>query len=172
MHTDGLIIIDVQQGFMGSGTDHIPGRVEPLQDRFETVLITRFFNPEGSLHRKLIGWHRFGPGTADIELAFKPAATARIFDKSTYSALTPGIVTILQQNKVGRVFLCGIATDNCVLKTAVDVFEKGLEPVVITDATASHGGPEAHDCGLRLLERFIGAGQLRETADLAGLLKG
>jgi len=61
--------------------------------------------------------------------------------------------------------LCGIATDGCVLKTAVDAFERGIEPVVVVDACASHAGNAVHEAGLLLLGRFIGAGQLRSVAD-------
>jgi nicotinamidase-related amidase len=61
--------------------------------------------------------------------------------------------------------LCGIATDGCVLKSAVDAFERGIEPVVVTDACASHAGREIHEAGLLLLARFIGPGQLKSAAD-------
>jgi hypothetical protein len=36
---------------------------------------------------------------------------------------------------------------------------------VVTDASASHGGSEAHDAGLLVARRFIGAGQLVSAAD-------
>jgi len=55
---------------------------------------------------------------------------------------------------------CGIATDGCVLKTAVDLFEAGIRPVVLTDAVSSHAGDEVHQAGLLLISRFIGGEQL------------
>ena len=68
----------------------------------------------------------------------------------------------MKQNRVERVHLCGIATDNCVLKSAVDLFEAGLEPLVLAADCASHGGPECHAAGLLLLARFIGAERVIE----------
>ncbi len=57
-------------------------------------------------------------------------------------------------------------TDICVLKTAVDAFERDLSPWVLKDACASHAGPEAHDAGLLITERFIGANQIIRTTSL------
>lgn len=157
-----LLIIDVQRGFINRWTEGIPARVEALQHRFATVGVTRFVNPPGSPHRRLIGWERFGPGSDDLPLAFTPRPDAQIFDKMTYSALTPEVRARLAEAAAERVHLAGIATDNCVLKTAVDLFEAGIEPVVLVDYCASHGGPEAQAAGLLLLGRFIGKGQLRQ----------
>ena len=152
-----LIIIDVQKGFINRWTGHVPARVQTRQDAFERVIVTRFVNPPGSAHRRLLGWPRFGPGSADVELAFAPRDGAEIMDKSTYTCATGGFVAELKQNGVERVHLCGIATDSCVLKSAVDLFEAGLEPLVLAADCASHGGPECHEAGLKLLRRFIGA---------------
>lgn len=166
MPRDVLLIIDVQAGFINDFTAHIPEKVASLQGRFNTVFATRFVNPPGSLHRRLMNWHRFGPDSTEIALAFTPEDHVHLFDKATYSALTPGLTKALAAARPDRVVLAGIATDNCILKTAVDLFEHAVEPVVLTDAVASHGGHAAHDCGLMLLRRFIGASQLIEIEDL------
>ena len=158
---DFLLIIDVQRGFINDWTGAIPARVEALQADYRCVIATRFINPPGSLHRRLLGWPRFAPGSRDIELAFRPRDDARVVDKTTYTAVTPDLLGELERGGIEEVHLCGIATDNCVLKTAVDLFEAGIKPVVLADACASHGGPECHACGIRLLKRFIGESQVR-----------
>jgi len=161
-----LIIIDVQKGFINQWTRHIPARVEALQDAFGRVLATRFYNPPGSFHRRLIGWGRFAKDSKDFELAFRPRADAAVRDKPTYTCIDPELLADVRRDGFGAVHLCGIATDNCVLKSAVDLFEAGIRPVVIADAAASHGGPACHEAGLLLLRRFIGAGQVVETEQL------
>lgn len=166
MPNDVLIIIDVQRGFINDFTAHLPEKMPPLADAFDDVLVTRFVNPPGSAHRRLIGWDRFAPGSDDVALAFDPGSNRRVVDKSTYSALTPEVAAHLAATNPDRVVLAGIATDNCVLKTAVDLFEAGMTPVVLTDHVASHGGERAHDCGLLLMGRFIGDRQLIEAKDL------
>jgi len=155
-----LLIVDVQRGFVNRWTAHVPAAVEALQRDFERVVATRFFNPEGSLYRRLIGWQRLAKDSADFPLAFRPADGAPVIDKATYTCVTPGFLETLAGWGVDKVHVCGIATDNCVLKCAVDLFEAGIEPVVLAAASGSHGGPDCHNAGLLLLGRFIGAGQV------------
>jgi nicotinamidase-related amidase len=156
-----LIIIDVQRGFINPATAHVPARVEALQGRYDTVIATRFVNPEGSAHRRLISWTRFAPGSDDTALAFTPRADARIVEKHVYSCLTVEVRAMLDAAGAGEVHLCGIATDNCVLASAIALFEGGDTPVVLGDACASHAGTDYHDWGLRILRRLIGEKQVR-----------
>jgi nicotinamidase-related amidase len=158
-----LLIVDVQKGFLNGWTRHIPARVEALQAGYDHVIATRFLNPEDSPYRRLIHWSRMAPGSDEVELAFTPRADALLYNKSVYGAVTPALRAFLDARQIARVEICGIATDNCVLKTAVDLFEAGYVPVVLADACASHGGPECHACGLRLLRRFIGRDQVIEA---------
>ncbi len=62
--------------------------------------------------------------------------------------------------------LIGIATDGCVLKTAVDAFEQGLTPIVLSDLCASHAGNQVHEAGLLLIGRFIGKDQIISSKEL------
>lgn len=156
-----LIVIDVQRGFVNDATRHVPARVTALQHRYGRVIATRFVNPPGSQHRRLIGWQRFAPGSGDTALAFEPAAHVRITDKTTYSCLTGDCRALLAG--CDEVHLCGIATDNCVLASAIALFEAGLRPVVLEDACASHAGADYHAWGLRILRRLIGAAQVRSA---------
>lgn len=90
-----------------------------------------------------------------------------VADKESYTSLTPQVRDLIRNMDIKRIYLCGIATDGCVLKTAVDVFEEGdLVPVILTDLCASHAGPAVHDAGLLLAGRFIGSDQLLTTADI------
>jgi nicotinamidase-related amidase len=155
-----LLIIDVQAGFVNEATRAIPAAVERLQADFERVYATRFSNPEGSFFRSLIGWPRFAPGSRDVEFAFTPREDAVILEKTVYTCVTPAFLKSLRANDVAKVHLCGIATDSCVLKCAVDLFEAGVEPVVLADFCGSHGGAECHEAGLLLLRRFIGSRQV------------
>lgn len=157
--TPTLIIIDVQKGFVNDATAHVPARVAALQNDYADAIATRFVNPEGSAHRRLIGWRRFAPRSADTDLAFAPGPHVRVVEKQTYSCLTPEVRAMLPVG--GDVHLCGIATDNCVLATAVALFDAGFTPVVLADACASHAGADYHAWGLKILERLIGARQIR-----------
>jgi len=157
-----LLIVDVQNGFIGPSTRHVPVQAEALQDDFDEVIATRFVNPPDSAYRRWIGWQRFGPGSDDIELAFTPRTDALIIDKSAYTCVTPDFISMLKDKKIDRVDICGIATDNCVLKCAIDLFEAGIRPNVHIDACGSHGGPECHAAGILVMRRMIGDDQLVE----------
>lgn len=156
--TAALIVVDVQAGFINAATRDVPRRVAALQHDYPTVIATRFINPEGSAHRRLIGWDRFAPASADVALAFAPAPHVRVIDKTTYSCLTAECRDLLAGHE--DVHLCGIATDNCVLASAIALFEAGWRPVVLAGACASHAGRDYHDWGIRILKRLIGAAQV------------
>lgn len=155
-----LLIIDVQKGFINDWTAHIPAAVEALGPRYAPVFVTRFINPEGSAYRRLIHWERFAPGSEDTALAFTPPPGASVIEKSAYTCVDAYFRARLEAVDATEVHLAGIATDNCVLKCAVDLFEAGYRPVVLAAACASHAGPDYHDWGLRILRRLIGVEQV------------
>ena len=77
-------------------------------------------------------------------------------------ALRPGAARgrVVEGGGWQNLVICGIATESCVCKTAVDAFERGFTPWVLTDAIARHAGPAVHGAGLLVISRFIGARQL------------
>jgi nicotinamidase-related amidase len=88
-----------------------------------------------------------------------PGAVA-VLEKPIYSLFTEEGTALLQSHGWQNIVLAGIATESCVLKTAVDAFECGLTPWIVEDACYSHAGQEAHDAGCLIAKRFIGKSQL------------
>lgn len=162
-----LLIVDVQAGFINPSTGHIPEAVERLQDRFAIVFASRFENAPDSPFRRWKGLARFAPGMPETALAFTPRADASIFAKGGYSAATDAVIAGARVAD-SPVYLCGIATDNCVLATAIDLFEAGIRPVIVADACASHAGPDYHEAGLLLLKRLLGEAQIVFAAEATG----
>lgn len=165
-----LIVIDMQNGFLGSRTRHIIPNVVRLVEEFRkrnlSVVFTRFHNEPNSPYERLIGWTRlrYSP-EIDLTPELEPFAKS-IIDKNIYSAFTPEFEELLTGEGWTKIILCGVATDSCVLKTAADAFERGLIPIVVEDACSSHGGEEVHEAGLLLLGRFIGKPQIMNTETL------
>jgi len=58
------------------------------------------------------------------------------------------------------VHIGGLETDICVMKNAVDLFEAGIVPVVLSKYCASCSGEPAHLNALQTMRRYIGAGQV------------
>ena len=89
-----------------------------------------------------------------------------VIDKYIYTLFTPEGIQLVDEREWTDLYVCGIDTEICVLKTAVDAFERDLTPWILKDACASHSGPEAHAAGLFIAGRFIGANQIIQTTSL------
>lgn len=155
-----LLIVDVQVGFVNDATRHILPRVEALQKQYEQVYATRFINAEGSPYRRLLNWHRFYESSADVPLAFQPIDGVVVIDKQVYTCVTPAFLADLRGKGIEEVAICGIDTDACVATCAVDLFENGIRPILLSEACASHAGAEYHEAALRILTRLIGKDQI------------
>ena len=155
-----LLIIDVQVGFVNDATRHILPKVEALQEQYSHVYATRFINAEGSPYRRLLGWHRFYSDSDDVPLAFEPVDGVVVIDKHVYTCVTPAFLKDLRGKGIEEVAICGIDTDACVATCAVDLFENGFRPILLSEACASHAGAEYHEAAIRILTRLIGKNQI------------
>ncbi|MEH2128969.1 isochorismatase family cysteine hydrolase [Nostoc sp.] len=165
-----LLVVDMQNGFMSEKCRHIIPTIIKLIKRFladgKLVEFTRFINTADSNYVKLIHWSRLMQESETSIIDELQPYTNNIFDKPYYSAFTESFSSFIFINKISKIYLCGIATDSCIFKTAIDSFERGLEPVIIEDACSSHGGQEAHDAGIFLLKRNIGKNQIKMTDEV------
>ncbi|MDZ8221743.1 isochorismatase family cysteine hydrolase [Nostoc sp. ChiVER01] len=165
-----LLIIDMQNGFMSEKCRHIIPNVIKLIERFlmagKVVEFTKFINTADSNYVKLIQWSRLihEPETSIID-ELQPYIN-NVYQKYYYSAFTEKFSTFIFLNKINKIYLCGVETDSCILKTAIDSFERGIEPVIIEDACFSDGGQQAHDAGIFLLKRNIGKNQIIMTDEI------
>jgi nicotinamidase-related amidase len=171
-----LIVIDMQNGFINQRSEHVVPVVQELVECWEglgrPVVFTRYHNYPGSPFERMISWSAVqGPPETDIVTGLAPHAdrARAIIDKKIYSYFTQEGAALAEQEGWTDLVFCGVATESCVLKSAVDAFERDFTPWVVTDASASHGGQEAHDAGLLVARRFIGAGQLITTADIGSI---
>ncbi|WP_201298299.1 isochorismatase family cysteine hydrolase [Nocardia sp. CY41] len=167
-----LLVVDAQKGFVNQHSAPAIPVVLDLATQWAATgrptVFTRYWNYAGSPYETLIGWRAlYGPPDTDLVDELVPLMThvnAHTLDKTTYTALTDEGLALLGQLDVTDLIICGIATDACVLKTALDAFERGYIPWVVRDAVASnatrHPAQEIHDSALLHISRLIGAGQL------------
>lgn len=167
-----LLVVDVQQGFINQFTRHIPERIARLIDRseYDPVLFTCFINAPNSPYHRFLDWHdcEREPETSLAPPLERFMAKDRVFSKHGLTGLPDELVRYFGEEKTEEVVIVGIDTDMCVLKIAMDVFDRGIRPIVMTDCCASTAGLQAHLAGLAVLSRNIGAPQLRD----AGLNEG
>ncbi len=159
---NALVIIDLQKGFVNKQSEYIVPRIKGLiqKGKFDYVLFTKFVNRKGSPYRKIMNWHKFGSQSeTDIVDELLPFVE-HLFVKNVYSAFTPRFSTFLKKHSVRDLFIVGIDTECCVLKTAVDAFELGYSPHVLAFYSASHEGKAYKNAGLKVLVRLLGKSQV------------
>jgi nicotinamidase-related amidase len=162
-----LVVVDVQNGFINEHSRAVIPIVVSLTrqcvKRGIPVIFTKFINVENSPFESLIGWWNVR-GTPETDLYETILAQdGLVIEKHFYTAFTDEFSRLADSSGWETIIICGISTESCVLKTAVDAFEKGFRPIVITDACASNLGPDVHVKGLEILEVLIGENQLITT---------
>lgn len=157
-----LVAIDVQAGFIGPHTESVVPRIVELASsgRFDHVVATRFKNYPGSPYERFIGWDGLSDPESQAVFPALEALCERVFDKGSYGCFTPEFEAFLAEKDVDRLYLAGIDTDCCVLKSALDAFERNLDCKVLIDACASNGGPGSHEAAIVVMGRTIGEGQV------------
>lgn len=168
-----LVVVDVQNGFITEHSKPVIPVIVDLIRRWQAahgdVVFSRYLNYAGSPFERLIGWTKMtdSPETDLVtELTPYVGPHTPVVDKYIYTLFTPEGTQLVNERGWTDLYLCGIDTDSCVLKTAVDAFERDLTPWILKDACASHAGPEAHAAGLFLATRFIGTNQIIRTTSL------
>ena len=142
-----LLIIDVQKSAVTK--PEIAKNIEKIQYDFDTVYVSKFTKTNSPIV-KFLNW----PGYDDESLAFTPKKDAIIYTKTGYSAF------IDEMKKFDEIHICGFDTDACVYKTAMDLIENGIRPIILKDWCFSEN-QEFHDVGMCLLKRNIGEKNIR-----------
>lgn len=171
-----LVVVDVQNGFIREESHHVVPIIANLVDRWQAVggdvVFTRYINYPGSPFERLIKWTEV-QDSPQIDIApellpYTKRAVA-VIDKTMYSLFADDKGRALVSERGWKdIYVCGIATESCVLKTAVDAFELDLTPWLLEDASASHAGNAVHEAGVLVTQRFIGKGQIITVADIPG----
>lgn len=157
-----ILVIDVQNGFVSDSTRHIIPRLRYLLDLrlFDVTIFSKFRNRPDSPFTKILKWEKLA---TSAEQAIYPALekyASLVVTKETYSCITDSLISLLERENIYTIFLVGIDTDCCVLATALDLFQRGYLPCVLTYYCASNGGKLSHESAIIVLKRVIGEGQV------------
>ncbi len=158
-----LLIVDVQNDFCPGGALGVSGGdriiplinryIEILRERGALVIASRDWHPRVTRHFKEFGgiWPAHcvaGTKGAVFRGDLRLPHGCLVFSKGTdpdrddYSALSARngggvlLADYLRGEGIGRLYICGLATDYCVRQTALDGMKQGLEVVVLCDAVA------------------------------------
>ena len=156
MNNSLLLIIDVQNNFINQNTESLISKISTLinDNRFNDIAFTKFINDENSNFYKVLNYKGcIDEHDRDIVIDIKDY---KIFKKKTYTALTNELKEYIAEKNIEVVYLCGIDTDACVFKTALDLFDNNYNVKVLKDYCMSHTSLENHNMAIHLLKKLIG----------------
>lgn len=153
-----LVVVDVQNFFMNDSTKHVPERILNLisKRKFDFIVFFKFVNSKNSNFSKFLNWNKmFASPDIDIVPVLQTFVNkTNVFSKSTFSAFKDKkFLKFVKSKKISRIYICGFDTDGCVMATALDAFDMGVEVKILEDLCASHHGKSYHRQAIKLLKR-------------------
>ncbi|MDR1033680.1 MAG: cysteine hydrolase [Bifidobacteriaceae bacterium] len=154
-----LLLVDVQKGFISADTAHVLPKINALlkANLFDYTVATQFINVEDSPFQRFLHWSQLMRAPETDVCKCVAEASELVLQKSTYTAVNDELLAFIKENSIDEVYVAGIDTDCCVLKTAADLFENNIKSCVLEKYSASGGGKKSHDAALLVLSRMIGS---------------
>ena len=148
-----LLVVDVQNDFCPGGALAVAGgdAIIPVINawipRFATVLASRDWHPPDSVHFTRWPPHciagtvgaQFGAGLDTRRfLLILDKGTGDVDDGySAFEATSEDLESWLRSRGIEQLYVCGLATDYCVLRTVLDALRLGFAVTVIRDGIAA-----------------------------------
>ena len=161
------MIIGMQKGFRYAESEALLPNLLKLKKSFKgKIVFSKFVNDKDSLFEKQLNWTEF-QNEEDKKLFSELRVSNNIeFEHNGYTVINEALLQFIKENKIIKVYLCGIYTDVCITKTAMDLFDKGIETFVIEDAYNSLHGKSIHDSAIESLRHILGKKQILLTNDV------
>lgn len=154
-----ILLVDIQEGYMNDELRSLPRDIEKHIKNYEydLVIATRFINKNDSLHKADINIREMTVFSSKAKLV-EPIEKISDFVlmKSTYTSLTEDVAKLLEKNEVKQVYLAGLNTETSILATALDLFDKGIKPVVLSHLCNTTNGKKINDAALEILRIAVG----------------
>lgn len=148
-----LIVVDVQKDFCPGGAlataggDSIIPVINRIMDQFDFVIASKDWHPAQTIHFEKWPVHCVrGTAGAEFHNDLDVQKINEVVLKGTgnsddgysaFEATNTDVKFLLQKNGISEVFICGIATEYCVMATATDALKNRFPTTVITDAIAA-----------------------------------
>lgn len=162
-----LLIIDMQEGFRSAESEAILSNLLKLKNSFKgKIVFSKFINNKNSLFEKQLDWTRF-QNKKDKKLFSELQTSNNIkLEHDTYTVLNEELKEFISKNKITKVYLCGVYTDVCIIKTAMYLFDNKIETFVIEDACNSLHGKKNHNSAIDSLRHILGKKKILLTSDI------
>ncbi len=145
-----LLIVDVQNDFCTGGTLAVPDGenvvpvINTLMNRFSLIVASKDWHPENTKHFEKWPKHcvqnTFGAAfhpqldAERIQEVFLKGTGSEDDGYSAFEATNNNLEEFLRSHKVDDLYVCGLATDYCVLSSALDAHKNGFNVLVVEDA--------------------------------------
>lgn len=149
----GLLVVDVQNDFCPGGSLAVPGGdavvpvINDLMKRFTVVVASKDWHPRRTVHFDKWPVHcvhntpgaEFHPNLVSerIQQVFLKGTGNRDDGYSAYEATNLDLAAWLKERKIDELYVTGLATDYCVLASALDSVRNGFRTYLVTDAIAA-----------------------------------
>ena len=151
-----LLAIDLQNAFINKNTSDVVEKINNLikTNKYDNIVFTRFINSDNSIWAKKLNYKEcISDESKKIVIDTNGNL---VINKHIYSAFSKQLKKYISDNKIYNIYLCGIDTECCVLKTAFDLFENGYNVYVLKDYCACTYGEIRHNNAIEILKRNIG----------------
>ena len=144
-----LLIVDLQNDFCPDGSlavaggDEIVGPINRIIDGFDLVVASRDMHPQGSRHFEKWPVHCVrGTMGAEFHPDLKQSSIDFCIEKGTgldddgysdFESTNVDFERYLRGHEIGKLYVCGLATDYCVRETVLDALRHGFETYVLED---------------------------------------
>lgn len=169
-----LLIVDMQHGFLRylDDAETLLSDIENLahSNYFRATYASQFINLPNSQFHKQLEWDELST-PEDCEIHPRMAALAeQVIIKNSYSAVGPTMLSLLHGvcDDLSQInlYLVGVDTDACVMKTAFDLFDLGVTTYLVEDCCRSTGGTAMHKAGVACIKRSVGVRSIVHSNDL------
>lgn len=158
-----LVLIDLQKGFLEKeAVRFLPEKIVGLvcSRHFDHIVATQFQNTPDSVFHRFLGWDgMMDKNSQAIDSRILPLVE-RVFVKQGYTCFTEEFCNFIKTKGISYLFFAGVDTDACVLKTALDCFERGIPFSVLWEYCGSSGGERIEEAAYQILLRNIGRKQI------------
>jgi nicotinamidase-related amidase len=156
-----LIVVDAQEGFKNKYTETVLGKIEKLVETEEYyVIATKFCNNSESSFFNIMDWREMCSDEEQELVEVIRFYANRVIRKNTYGLYKGQLQTEvdrgLEEDVERVVYLCGVDTDACVMTMAMELFDLGIKPIILSNYCASTGGKDLHDMAMKILRRSLG----------------
>ncbi len=153
-----ILLVDIQEGYMNDELRALPKEVENhvKSQGYDLVIATRFINKNDSLHnRKYIKEMTvFSSKSKLVDPIDKISDFALM--KSSYTSYTDDVAKLLEKKGVKEVHIAGLNTETSILATALDLFDQGIKPIILSHICNTVSGKHIHETTLEILKSAIG----------------